>query len=130
MPKREYRIASDEQILDALKKVLARRRMIDSQRSLKKLVEAQIENDFRVGEVRLRHLAIESRLINLETICRESPLRKALVKCPVCDYRLNKVRNLTVFGGTVTLGYKCKKCGYWSGLRKRIPTRYIFTRRK
>ena len=36
---------------------------------------------------------------------------------------------MTVFGGTVTLGYRCSRCGYWTGLRKRVPTRYVFTRR-
>ncbi len=54
---------------------------------------------------------------------------KAQVKCPVCGARLRKVRNMTVFGGTVTLGYRCDRCRYWTGLRKRVPTRYIFTRK-
>jgi len=32
-------------------------------------------------------------------------------------------------GGTVTLGYRCERCKYWTGLKRRVPTRYIFTRR-
>ena len=37
------------------------------------------------------------------------------------------MKNITIYGGTVTLGHKCKRCGYWTGKTRRIPSRYIFT---
>jgi len=129
MPK--YRVPKKDQIVDALKSIFSRRRVVNSQRELKRLVEKELQSDekFRVGEKRLRHIVLDSDLAEIEIHCRESPEKRHLSKCPVCGTKLRKVRNLTVFGGTVTLGFKCSKCPYWSGLKRRIPMRYVFTRR-
>jgi hypothetical protein len=118
-------------VVESLRRVLSTRQIVDSQRRLKQLVEKDLRGDdtFRVGEPRLRILAIESGLVNLEIRCRDTPEMRSLMKCPVCRNRLRKVRNMTVFGGTVTLGYRCERCKYWTGLKRRVPTRYIFTRR-
>src|SRR5207247_1080131 len=112
-------------------RIFSTRPIVDSQRRLKALVEKDMKGDekYRVGEPRLRVLAIESGLVNLEIRCRDTPEMRSLVKCPVCGERLKKVRNMTVYGGTVTLGYRCERCKYWTGLRRRVPTRYVFTRR-
>lgn len=126
-----YRIPSDARVQESLARILRTRPIVDSQRKLKQLVEKDLKGDekYRVGEPRLRLLAIESGLVNLEIRCRETRVMRSLVKCPVCGERLQKVRNMTVFGGTVTLGYRCDRCKYWTGLRRRVPTRYVFTRR-
>lgn len=128
----EYRIPSDERVRESLGRVFATRHAVDSQRRLKRLVEKDLKTEeiFRVGEVRLRQLAIDSGLVDLEIRCRETEDRKSMVRCPVCTVRLRRVRNMTVFGGTVTLGYRCPRCGYWTGLKTRVPTRYVFTRRQ
>jgi hypothetical protein len=127
----DYRIPKKEQILEALKSIFVRRRAVNSQRELKRLVEKELrsKHKFKVGERRLRQIALDSGLVDVEIHTRESPEKRHLTKCPVCDTKLKKVRNLTVFGGTVTLGFKCSKCSYWSGLKRRIPMRYDFTRR-
>lgn len=126
-----YRIPSDARVRESLVRILSTRQMVDSQRKLKQLVEKDLKGDekYRVGGPRLRLLAIESGLVNLEIRCRDTQEMRSLVKCPVCGERLKKVRNMTVFGGTVTLGYRCRRCKYWTGLRRRVPTRYVFTRR-
>lgn len=126
-----YRIPDDEQVSAALQRVMSTKRVVDSQKKLKKLVEKELvgEEVFKIGEVRLRHAAIDSGQIELHILCRESGKTKTMVKCPVCTNRLKRVRNMTVWGGTVTLGYHCERCGYWTGLKHRIPTRYVFTRR-
>jgi hypothetical protein len=126
-----YRIPNDHRVVESLRRILSTRQIVDSQRKLKQLVEKDLKGDdkFRVGEPRLRILAIESGLVNLEIRCRDTPEMRSLIKCPVCGNRLRKVRNMTVFGGTVTLGYRCDRCKYWTGLKRRVPTRYIFTRR-
>jgi len=126
-----YRIPSDARVQESIARVLSTRQIVESQRKLKYLVEKDLKGDerYRVGEPRLRLIAIESGLVDLEIRCRDTPQMRSLVKCPVCGERLKKVRNMTVFGGTVTLGYRCGRCKYWTGLRRRVPTRYIFTRR-
>jgi Fe-S cluster biogenesis protein NfuA len=36
------------------------------------------------------------------------------------------VRNSTIYGGSVILGYRCTSCPYSMGTTKKIPTKYIF----
>jgi uncharacterized protein with PIN domain len=126
-----YRIPDDEQVAAALERVIATKREVDSQRKLKRFVEKELQGEevFRIGEVRVRHVAIDSGIIDLKIICRESGKTRSMAKCPVCTARLKRVRNMTVWGGTVTLGYHCERCGYWTGIKHRIPVRYVFTRR-
>jgi hypothetical protein len=130
-PMPSYRIPSDTRVRESLVRVFGTRPVVESQRRLKALVERDLKGDekFRVGEPRLRVLAIESGLVDLEIHCRDTSEMRSLVKCPVCGNRLKKVRNMTVFGGTVTLGYRCERCKYWTGLKRRVPTRYVFMRR-
>src|SRR6266571_1125992 len=104
MPSPSYRIPSDDRVRASLVRVFSTRQIVDSQRRLKGLVDLEIN-------------------------CRDTDEMRSLVKCPVCGVRLKKVRNMTVFGGTVTLGYRCERCKYWTGLKRRVPTRYVFTRR-
>ncbi len=127
----EYRIPSAERVAEALGRVFATRHEVDSQHRLKLLVEKDLrgEEKFRVGEVRLRQIAIDTGLLDLEIHCRESEKKTSLYKCPVCGDRLKRLRNMTVYGGTVTLGYRCDRCKYWTGLKRRVPIRYVFTRR-
>ncbi len=126
-----YRIPSDDDVRGALTRIFQTRHQVPSQRNLKALVEKDLatKETFRVGEERLRHLAIDSGLIGLEIHTREAVEKKSILRCPVCEGRVKRLRNMTVFGGTVTLGFRCPKCGYWSGLRRRVPTRYVFTAR-
>ena len=126
-----YRIPKDNQILAALRRATDLKPLVDSQRKLKRLVEKELrgEENFRVGEERLRRIAIDSALFDLRIATRETGERKSMMKCPVCGARLGRLRNMTVFGGTVTLGYKCGTCGYWTGIRRRVPVRYTFARK-
>lgn len=125
-----YHIPSRESVLEALKEVLGRRRVVSSQRELKGLLDRAMSRhgQFRVSGPRARRIAFDSGLVDMEIECRETHELKSMFKCPVCSHRLKLVKNMTVFGGTVTLGYKCPHCPYWTGLRRRVPTRYIFTR--
>ncbi len=126
-----YRIPKDDQVLAALRRATDLKPIVDSQRKLKRLVERELRGDegFKVGEGRLRRIAIDSKLFALRIDTRETDVKKSLVRCPVCGSRLRRLRNATVFGGSVTLGYKCGACGYWTGLRRRVPVRYTFSRK-
>src|SRR5438445_10779849 len=101
-----YRIANAARIRECLFRVCSTRPVVESQRRLKALVEKDLkgEEKYRVGEPRLRVLAIESGLVDLEIHCRDTTEMRQLVRCPVCGNRLKKVRNMTGFGGTVTIG--------------------------
>ena len=127
----KYRIPSDEMVLQALRRVTDTKREVTSQRYLRLLVAKELrgEENYVIGERRLRLLAIQSGNLALQTLCRDTGVVRTLRRCPVCGEKTKRLRNMTVYGGTVTLGYRCDRCGYWTGLKIRVPTRYIFTRK-
>lgn len=128
-----YHIPSDKQVETALKTVLKKYRTVQSQNKLKKLVTKELitkKKKIGVSGGRLRNLAIKSDFVKLEIHSREGDPKKILAKCPVCGSILKRVKNLTIWGGKVTIEFSCSKCGYWSGKKKRIPTRYVFHLKK
>jgi len=128
-----YHIASDEQIKNALEKVLKEYRTVTSQYKLKDLVTKKIDTSkkkYAISGTRLRSIALNSDFVKLEIHSREGNPRKSMNKCPVCFHNLKKVKNQTIWGGKVTLELKCGFCGYWTGKKKRIPKRYVFHYKK
>ncbi len=128
-----YNIPSDEKVKKALKKILKQYHSISAQTKLKKLVEKELKTKkkkFHVSENRLRKLVINNNLARLEIHSREGDPKKVLNYCPVCSNILKRVKNLTIWGGEVTIEFKCTKCSYWTGKKKRIPTLYVFHYKK
>jgi len=128
-----YHIPSDEQVIKALKKIFSKHRTINSQIRLKNFVEKELktkDKNYGVSNSRLRNIAINSDFIKLEIHSREGDPHKTMNKCPVCSHSFKNVKNLTIYGGEVTIEFRCNNCGYWTGKKKRIPTRYIFQVKK
>ena len=128
-----YHIPSDNQIEVALKKILNKNRTIQSQKKLKQLIVKELNSKkktFGVSESRLRKIAINSNFVKLEIHSREGDPSRLLAKCPVCGSTLKRVKNLTIWGGEVTIEFNCSNCSYWTGKKKRIPTRYVFHLKK
>jgi uncharacterized protein with PIN domain len=124
-----YRIPSDEEILGAVKKVFQKYHTVSSQHKLKRYVEKELQTKkqmFHVSEPRVRTLVINNGLATLEIHTREGDPDKILHKCPVCEGSLQRVKNQTIYGGEVTLEFRCTTCGYWTGKKKKIPTLYVF----
>lgn len=124
-----YHIPSDEQIIDALKSVFNKVRTVNSQYKLRKLVLKELnkkKEKYGVSSSKVRNAAIKSDFVKLEIHSREGNPKKIMTKCPVCESSLKRVKNLTIWGGEVTIEFKCSTCGYWTGKKKRIPTRYVF----
>ena len=127
-----YHIASDEQIQKSLKKILNQYRTVNSQFKLKELITKDLRTKkikYGVSGQRIRDIAIKSNFVKLEIHTREGDPKKLMTKCPVCGNILKRVKNLTIWGGEVTIEFNCSRCGYWTGKKKRIPTRYVFHRK-
>jgi len=124
---------SDEEIKEALSKVFNKNHTVSSQNNLKKLVDKELNKKklkSGVSPSRVRNNAIACDFIKLEIHSREGDPDKIMAKCPVCGGSLKNVKNLTIWGGEVTIEFSCKNCGYWTGKKKRIPTRYVFHLKK
>jgi len=127
-----WKLATDEQLLEALKKALDSRKTMCSQRELRDRVLKELgkqEPGLTASGERLRRLAITSGLAQVEIEWRETDKRTARFKCPVCGSPLKATKNETVFGGTVTLGFRCPKCPFRTTVKRKEPTRYTFTRK-
>ncbi|MFZ0830037.1 MAG: hypothetical protein WAN40_02740, partial [Thermoplasmata archaeon] len=83
---------------------------------------------FVLGGWRLRKLLIDSPGIRVDVRYAERPTRRPLQRCPVCRSPLKPIRNRTLEGDRVTLGYQCTHCAYWTHLRRRVPVRYRYVR--
>jgi hypothetical protein len=128
-----YKIPPDDAVLLAMQEVLEKHKSIDSQHKLKSLVEKVLSSggeDYHVGERRLRLMALNAGIAKLDIKYRETDDKGAIALCPVCGTKLARERNQTVYGGTVTLGYKCAACSYATGIKRKVPVRYIFTFRR
>jgi uncharacterized protein with PIN domain len=124
-----YHIPADDAILEAVKKVFQKYHTVSSQYKLKKLVEKELQTkkkQFHVSEPRLRTIVLNSGLVHVEIHTREGDPDKILHRCPVCGGPLQRVKNQTIYGGEVTLEFRCDVCGYWTGKKKKIPTLYVF----
>jgi hypothetical protein len=125
-----YKIPSDEEVLRSIKNVINSFGVVNSQTKLKELVERDLketDDRYRVSPTRLRILALSSNHVNVEIHCRESDKKKSIAKCPVCNHKLKLVKNKTIYDGVVIIGHECTNCPYWTGMKRRIPIRYIFS---
>jgi len=121
---------SDTEIIEAIKDSIQRHGVISSQRKMTELVLRELrrhDSDYAVGEQKVRRLTIKHDLANIEIRGRDTRAKTSAGACPVCGGKTKRIRNLTVYGGTVTMGYKCTVCGYWTGLKQRVPTLYVFS---
>jgi len=124
-----YHIPSDEEIKKAATEILKKYRTVFSQCRFKELVEQELKtkkDEFHVSGSRLRNLVLKNGLARIEINSREGNPDKILNSCPVCNNSLKRVKNLTIWGGEVTIEFSCSNCGYWTGKKKRIPTLYVF----
>lgn len=83
---------------------------------------------FVLGGVRLRQILLDAPGVRVDVRYSERSTRRPLQRCPVCHAPLRPIRNRTLEGDRVTLGYRCTKCAYWTHLRRRVPVRYRFVR--
>lgn len=124
--------ASDEDVLAAAGRVLRERRTVRSQRLLGELVAAELRREHpeaAIAPARVRRLVAGAPFCRLDFRARRGPREKPLYSCPVCRGPVRRVKNLTLFGGEVTLVLRCTRCSYRTGKEKLIPTLYVFHHR-
>jgi len=124
-----YYVPSDNDVVKSLRKIFSTYRVIQSQHELQSLVKKDLTSkklSAGVSGGRIRSIVLRERIADIEIRTREGDPRKSLTRCPVCKEQLRRVKNQTIWGGEVTIEFRCFKCGYWTGKKKRVPTRYVF----
>lgn len=130
MPRKPYRIPPDEVVVAAITKVLARHGRVRSQTRLRALVQESlrtIDAAYAAGGERVRRLAVRSGFARLDIRARNDDAPADSKKgCAVCGGRLRRTKNRTLEGKVVGVGWRCGRCGFFSGKQARVPTRYVF----
>ena len=127
-----WKFATDEAILEAIRRALDGRKTMCSQRELREKVLRELKRAhpaLTATAVRIRRLAIRSGLAHVDIQWRGTDRKTARFHCPVCGSQLKAMKNETVFGGTVTLGFSCPVCPFRTTIKRKEPTRYTFTRK-
>ena len=126
-----YKIPGDEEVFAAIYSAVPRTGVVESQHLFREVVQKELgamNPAYKIAPKRLRLLAIKSGYITVDIRTREEDrISKKLASCPVCGSKLKKLKNKTIYGGKVTLGYLCGKCSYTTGRIYRRPVRYIFS---
>jgi len=126
-----YSIPSEKEVSEALLEVLNVSLTVRSQTLLHRLVLVKLreraDRPVVLSEQRLRRIAANLKGVDLIIHCREGARGSQRVRCPVCGTMMEKVKNATLYGWTVSTGKTCPVCHYWTGSRERIPIRYVFT---
>ena len=111
-----YKVPRDEDILPAIQRVILRHGTINSQKHLKALVQHElngIDPLYHLSGPRVRTLALKSKFIRCEIKYRTMPDHKTTLKRgPICDSSVQKIRNKTLSGKIITIGYKCTSCPF------------------
>ena len=128
----DYTLPAEADILEAALEALRNRRTVRSETALLGMVRATLrkkEARHTVGRRRLRLVCLRSGQIEVTAFTRYTNERRPINKCPVCRGPIAPIKNKTVYDGSVTLGYRCRVCGYWTGIKRRVPTLYVYVRR-
>lgn len=124
-----YRVPSAEVLAVAIADVLREHGTVGSQRLLGRFVLDKLhclDRNYTVTEERVRMLAIQSGLASVEVETRDTGIKVKGGRCPVCNSRMRRIRNSTIYGGSVILGYRCTSCAYKMGTTKRVAVKYTF----
>ncbi|MFZ0892167.1 MAG: hypothetical protein WB778_06195 [Thermoplasmata archaeon] len=81
-----------------------------------------------LGGRRLRALVVAMPGVRMEVRYTEREHATPLERCPVCGAPVRPLRNQTLTGEQVELGYRCTRCAYWTHRKRRVPVRYSFQR--
>jgi len=128
-----YRIPDDDRLDEAIRTVIRRERHVRSQAAMTVSVHNELKRDgenYRVSGERIRKIAIERGILKVEIEYNLHDGRSCADICPVCGYPTDAISNTTLDGRDAEIGRECTKCPYHTGMKKKMPGRYIFTERR
>jgi hypothetical protein len=124
-----YRIPPAKILSQSISEVIKDKGTVISQRKFTELVNANLRKkdaEYAATGERIRRMAIFKDVARLHIHYRDTKEPSDHEKCPVCRSETKEIRNQTLLGENIKLGFKCTKCPYWTGPNRRIPIRYTF----
>ncbi len=121
-----YKIPKNEEIADAIRRVLKRNKEVNSQVLFHKLVLKELKRKspyYTASSERIKKTAaLEGVKIFVEK--RKSP--KEAKTCFICGGALETLKTKNLLGEEVSTGKKCKVCGFKMDRENLVPRRYTF----
>ena len=121
-----YKIPKEEEIRRAIYRTLKRYGSFPSLNRLRKGVLEELKSmdkKYTISIPRVRILAARSGFVKVKV--KKKHERKKFRGCPVCGGQLRRIKNLSLLGKEVVIGYKCELCSY-KGTTNEVPLRYSF----
>ncbi len=116
-------------VVEAIKKALFFRKIVETQEELASLVQKElkrIDKEYVIGPTRVKRIALEIPEIEVKAKTKKSVGLQKIDKCPICGSGIEEKRIKNLVGKEIVIGYKCSKCGYESDLEAFLPMKYVF----
>lgn len=122
------RIPNNELVKRIVFYTMKRRGIVHTQDELAELVKRELKKlnkKFTITPHRVRKIALRIDNMKITVKTRKSKNIKPK-KCPVCENKLSAIHAKNLLGKTVTVGFKCKLCGYHADEKFFSPMKYEF----
>lgn len=123
------KIPRNDLVISAIKEVLKRRRVVESQEDLSFLALQELrkqDKDYVLSPRRVKNLALKIPNIEIKAKTKKMPKLTKLERCPVCGKKISKIYGKNLLDQRIQIGYICKSCGYTTDLEALMPMKYIF----
>lgn len=121
-----YKVPKEEEVRKALYRSLKTHGSFPSLHQLREGVLQELkkmDEAYTISIARTRTVTARSGFVKITVKKRHE--RKRMDRCPVCGEELRKIKNMSLLGEEVVVGYACPLCGY-KGKINEGPLRYIF----
>jgi hypothetical protein len=126
---KKRKIPRPEFVIHAIKEVLRKRRIVQSQEDLCYLVLQKLKRfdpEFVLSPRRVKNMVLKIPNIEIKAKTKRIPKMTKLEKCPVCKKKIGKIHGKNLLNKKIQIGYVCKRCGYTTDLESFMPMKYIF----
>ncbi len=107
---------------------MKKRGVIHSQDELSEIVKRElkkINKKFTITPHRVRKIALQIENMEIKVKTKKSKKSKPK-KCPVCENKLKPIYAKNLLNKRITVGFRCKVCGYHADEKFFAPMKYEF----
>jgi len=122
-----YRIPDEEEVKNAILKVMDKHKEVNSQEIFLKHVLKELkktDEEYVASSDRVKKLAAGLKEIGVHVDKKRS--KREAKKCFVCGGKFGSIKAKDLLGKETLLGRRCKTCGFELDKKKLSPRRYIF----
>ncbi len=122
------RIPNSELVKRIIFYSMKRRGIIHTQDELAEIVRRELKKlnkKFTITPHRARKIALQIENMEITVKTKKSKKTKPK-KCPVCESKLKSIHAKNLLGNKITVGFRCKICGYHADEKFFAPMKYEF----